>query len=44
MEGWAEIVEIDRPRYLKMTGSALGGGKIADHRLTPKGRARTSNS
>ena len=38
MEGWAEIVEIDRPLCLKMTGSALEGGKvILTYRLTPKG-------
>jgi uncharacterized membrane protein len=38
MEGWAEIVEIDQPRYLKMTGSALEGGKLTlTYRLTPKG-------
>jgi uncharacterized membrane protein len=38
MEGWAEIAEITRPHYLKMTGSALEGGKVTlTYRLTPVG-------
>ncbi len=36
MEGWGEIVEIERPRLLKIEGSSTDGGKLTFlYRLTP---------
>ena len=38
MEGWGEVVEVDRPRYLKISGTVLEGGKLTySERLTPAG-------
>lgn len=38
MEGWGEIVEIDRPRYIKISGTGPQGGKLTStQRLTPVG-------
>ena len=38
MEGWSEVVEVDRPRYLKISGTVLEGGKLTySERLTPAG-------
>jgi uncharacterized membrane protein len=38
MEGWAEVIEVDKPRYLKFTGTSLDGGKLTvAYRLTPAG-------
>jgi uncharacterized membrane protein len=38
MEGWGEIVEVDKPRFLKTVGSSHEGGKLTIiYRLTPAG-------
>jgi uncharacterized membrane protein len=38
MEGWGEIVEVDKPRLLKTIGSSNEGGKLTIlYRLTPAG-------
>jgi uncharacterized membrane protein len=38
MEGWGEIVEVDKPRLLKTIGSSTEGGKLTViYRLTPAG-------
>lgn len=38
MEGWGEVVEVDRPRYLKIAGTGLEGGKLTySQRLMPAG-------
>jgi uncharacterized protein YndB with AHSA1/START domain len=38
MEGWGEVVEVDRPRYLKIAGTGLEGGKLTySQRLTSVG-------
>lgn len=36
MEGWGELVEIDRPRFIKISGTGLEGGRLTySQRLTP---------
>lgn len=36
MEGWGEITEVDRPRYLKIAGTGLEGGTVTTiYRATP---------
>jgi len=38
LEGWAEITEIDQPKFIKLTGTSNEGGKlIAEYRFTPAG-------
>jgi uncharacterized membrane protein len=38
MEGWAEVVEVDRPRYLKISGTGFEGGMLNySQRFAPAG-------
>jgi uncharacterized membrane protein len=38
MEGWAEVVEADPPRLIKLTGTSTQGGKLTTtYRFTPVG-------
>jgi uncharacterized membrane protein len=38
LEGWAEITEIDQPRFIKLAGTSKEGGKLsAEYRFTPVG-------
>ena len=38
LEGWAEIVEIDQPTFLKLSGTSKEGGKLTvEYRFTPVG-------
>ncbi|HET9084247.1 MAG TPA: SRPBCC family protein [Candidatus Limnocylindrales bacterium] len=38
MEGWAKIVEIERPRLVRMTGTSTQGGSLTTtYRFTPVG-------
>ena len=37
MEGWGEITEVDRPRYLKIAGKGSGGTTTTVYRFTPVG-------
>jgi carbon monoxide dehydrogenase subunit G len=39
MEGWDEIVEVDRPRLVKMTGESGGAKSSMTLKLTPAGQA-----
>lgn len=42
MEGWAEIVEVDKPRILKFTGTGTQGGSVTSlYRFTPVGTTGT---
>jgi uncharacterized membrane protein len=38
LEGWAEVAEVEKPRYMKLTGTSFEGGKTTViYRLTPAG-------
>ena len=38
MEGWSEVIEVEKPRYIKVTGTSFEGGKITVvNRLVPAG-------
>jgi uncharacterized membrane protein len=38
MEGWGEVVEVERPRMMKIAGTGLEGGHVTTmYRLTPAG-------
>jgi pimeloyl-ACP methyl ester carboxylesterase/uncharacterized membrane protein len=38
LDGWGEIIEVDKPRLLKISGTTVGGGKsVITYRSTPAG-------